>query len=77
MRKMPFWSCLSKNVGKFAEYQVEYFKKIGFAENVSRTINFDVGDGYGVQWKRILGVNKRGKIVKLNRNQKDQYFRNT
>jgi hypothetical protein len=44
---------------------------------VSRTVNFDVGDGYGVQWRRILGVNKRGEIVKLNRNQKDQYFENT
>jgi hypothetical protein len=62
---------------KFVKDQVEYFKKIGFAENVSRTVNFDVGDGYGVQWKRILGVNKRGKIVKLDRNQKDQYFGNT
>ena len=62
---------------KFALDQVEYFLKIGLAENVSRTVNFDVGDGYGVQWKRILGVNKRGEIVKLNRNQKDQYFENT
>jgi hypothetical protein len=64
-------------VVKFALDQVEYFLKIGLAENVSRTVNFDVGDGYGVQWKRILGVNKRGEIVKLNRNQKDQYFENT
>ena len=61
----------------FALDQVEYFLKIGLAENVSRTVNFDVGDGYGVQWKRILGVNKRGEIVKLNRNKKDQYFENT
>jgi len=64
-------------VVKFALDQVEYFLKIGLAENVSRTVNFDVGDGYGVQWKRILGVKKRGKIVKLDRNQKDQYFGNT
>ena len=64
-------------MGNFAKYQVEYFKKIGLDENVSRTVNFDVGDGYGVQWKRILGVNKRGEIVKLNRNQKDQNFGNT
>ena len=62
---------------KFALDQVEYFLKIGLAENVSRTVNFDVGDGYGVQWRRILGVNKRGEIVKLNRNQKDQYFEST
>ena len=39
-------------------------------------MSFDVGDGYGVDWKRFIELKNKWKIVKLYSNQKDQYFGN-
>jgi hypothetical protein len=65
VRKMPFSPCKTKHARKFAKHQFGYFKKSGLTETVYRTMSFDVGDGDGVQWKRILELKNGDRIVKF------------